>query len=100
MVTYNLAPFAATIDGPEHLKHMMMVMAPLQTVYNGKIENLPLHHIQDFIRCIQMWVSTRNSPLGLKKINSLMTLMKRNGQLITLFVGIQKIFSKTSTVSH
>ena len=47
MVNYNLTPFTATIDDPARLKHMAMVKAPLQTVYDGKIENLRLH-IQDF----------------------------------------------------
>jgi hypothetical protein len=52
MVLYNLTPFTATIDDPSRLKHMATVKAPLQTVYDGKIENLRLH-IQDFTRRIQ-----------------------------------------------
>ena len=52
MVNYNLTPFTATIDDPARLKHMATVKAPLQTVYDGKIENLRLH-IQDFTRRIQ-----------------------------------------------
>jgi hypothetical protein len=49
MVNYNLTPFTATIDDPARLKHMAQVTAPLQTVYDGKIENLRLF-IQDFNR--------------------------------------------------
>ncbi len=52
MVTYNLTPFTATIDDPARLKHMATVQAPLQTVYDGKIENLRLY-IQDVTRRIQ-----------------------------------------------
>ncbi len=52
MVNYNLMSVTATIDDSACLKHMVMVKAPLQTVYDGKIENLRLH-IQDFTRCIQ-----------------------------------------------
>jgi hypothetical protein len=52
MVYYNLTPFTATIDNPARLKHMSMVKAPLQTVYDGKVENLNLH-IQDFTRRIR-----------------------------------------------
>ncbi len=52
MVTYNLTPFTATIDDPGCLKHMVIVKAPLQMVYDGKIENLCLH-IQDFTCRIQ-----------------------------------------------
>jgi hypothetical protein len=52
MVNYNLTPFTATIDEPARLKHMSTVTAPLQTVYDGKIENLNLH-IQDFTRHIR-----------------------------------------------
>jgi hypothetical protein len=52
MVYYNLTPFTATVDDPARLKHMATVKAPLQTVYDGKIENLRLH-IQDFTRRIQ-----------------------------------------------
>jgi hypothetical protein len=52
MVLYNLTPFTTTIDDPTCLKHMATVKAPLQTVYDGKIENVRLH-IQDFMRRIQ-----------------------------------------------
>jgi hypothetical protein len=52
MVQYNLTPFTAAIDDPNRLKHMSTVKTPLQTVYDGKVENLRLH-IQDFIRRIQ-----------------------------------------------
>jgi hypothetical protein len=52
MVYYNLTPFTATIDDPARLKHMSTVKAPLQTVYDGKVENLQLH-IQDFTRHIK-----------------------------------------------
>jgi hypothetical protein len=52
MVNYNLTPFTATIDDPARLQHMSAVTAPLQTVYDGKIENLNLH-IQDFTRRIR-----------------------------------------------
>jgi hypothetical protein len=52
MVTYNLTPFTAKIDDPARLKHMAQVTAPLQTIYDGKIENLRLF-IQDFTRRVQ-----------------------------------------------
>jgi hypothetical protein len=52
MVIYNLTPFTAKIDDPARHKHMATVKSPLQTVYDGKIENLRLH-IQDFTRRIQ-----------------------------------------------
>jgi hypothetical protein len=52
MVNYNLTPFTATIDDPARLKHMATVKASLQTVYDGKIENLRLH-IQDFTSRMQ-----------------------------------------------
>jgi hypothetical protein len=52
MVNYNLTQFTAAIDDPAHLKHMAQVTAPLQTVYDGKIENLRFF-IQDFNRRIQ-----------------------------------------------
>jgi hypothetical protein len=52
MVIYNLTPFTAKIDDPTHHKHMATVKRPLQTVYDGKNENLRLH-IQDFTRRIQ-----------------------------------------------
>jgi len=52
MGTYNSTPFNTTIDDPARLKRMAMVKAPLQTVYDGKIENLQLH-IQDFTRHIK-----------------------------------------------
>jgi hypothetical protein len=40
------------IDDPARLKHMATVKASLQTIYDGKIENLQLH-IQDFNRHMQ-----------------------------------------------
>jgi hypothetical protein len=52
MVNYNLIPFTVTINDPARLEHMALVKEPLQTVYNGKIENLRLH-IQDFTCRIQ-----------------------------------------------
>jgi hypothetical protein len=36
-------PFTTTIDDPACLKHMVTVKAPLQTVNDGKIDNLRLH---------------------------------------------------------
>jgi hypothetical protein len=52
MVNYNLTPFTAMTDDPARLKHMATVKASLQTVYDGKIENLRLH-IQDFTSRMQ-----------------------------------------------
>jgi hypothetical protein len=47
MVNYNLTIFTAMIDDLTHLKHIAIAKDPLQTVYDGRIENLSLH-IQDF----------------------------------------------------
>ncbi len=51
MLNLNLTPFTAMIDDPACLKHMV-IEDPLQTVYDGKNENLRLH-IQDFTCQIQ-----------------------------------------------
>jgi hypothetical protein len=94
MVQYNLTPFAAAIDDPNRLKHMSTVKTPLQTVYDGKVENLRLH-IQDFIRRIQNTGSIKNSLSALKKILAPPTLRNTYGHGIIPFAGKQPTSWKT-----